>query len=237
MVMIHGDNKGLVMPPRVAQYQVVLVPCGITAKTKEDAKNKVNDAIANAKSELSKVGVRVFADVREGYTPGYKFNDWEMKGVPVRIEIGPRDCEKEQVVAARRDNGEKSIIPMASLVSEVESLLKTIQQSLYDKANDSLKSHVVQARTWPDFVTALNNKNLVLIPWCGQEACEDDIKDRSGRPLQGEDAAPVDEKAPSMGAKSLCIPFDQPDGIVKGETKCAACDKDAVEWCMFGRSY
>src|SRR5690606_753887 len=146
--------------------------------------------------------------------------------------------KKSQVIGARRDNGEKAPIGMDNLEADIASLLETIQKDMYNKAKNLFDTHVVKVTKWEDFVPALNNKNLILMPWCGVMQCEDDIKDRSAR--QAMDGEPEDAKAPSMGAKSLCIPFDQPTGewaIKEGETKCPQCLENAKEWVLWGRSY
>ncbi|KAK9465968.1 hypothetical protein V1512DRAFT_226890 [Lipomyces arxii] len=233
MVMVHGDDKGLVMPPRVAQTQVVVIPCGLTVKTTEEDKANIMAGVTEIAEVLKKAGVRVIADVRDNYSPGWKFSDWELKGVPLRLEFGPMDFKKKQTLAVRRANGKKESIALGDVAEAVPKLLEDIQAEMYAKAKASFDSHVIRVTEWDDFVPALNNKNLVQIPWCGVTECEDEIKDKSAR----QDGEEVDERAPSMGAKSLCIPFDQPEGIIKGETKCASCGRDAVEWCMFGRSY
>ncbi|KAF8189290.1 hypothetical protein BJ912DRAFT_1105357 [Pholiota molesta] len=234
MVMVHGDNQGLVLPPRVASVQVVIVPCGITAKTTDEQRAKINSTCEGLAKTLKKAGIRARADLREGYTPGYKFNDWEQKGVPLRLEIGPNDLAKEQTLTVRRDNGAKNPIPLANLEVAVAELLKTIQSDMFNRAKEVYDSRVIEVTKWEDFVPALDNKCVVAIPWCDEEACEDDIKERSGRASE-----PQDERAPSAGAKSLCIPFDQSrwTPIEPGKTKCTACGKDAKHWTLFGRSY
>ncbi|EPS43308.1 hypothetical protein H072_2705 [Dactylellina haptotyla CBS 200.50] len=234
MVMIHGDNKGLVLPPRVAGHQVVIVPCGITTKTSHANKDSLYKDITKFAAQLTEAGIRVKADLRDSYSPGYKFNDWELKGVPLRLEYGPQDAKKGQVLSARRDSGEKSPISLNNLVPSVNKLLETIQNDLYQKAKHSFDSNIQKIDKWDDFVPALNQKKLVLMPFCLEEACEDDIKERSKRTDSGE---AEDAKAPSMGAKSLCRPFDQPTGLIPGRTKCLACEKDAKEFTLFGRSY
>ncbi|KAK9240900.1 hypothetical protein V1525DRAFT_453674 [Lipomyces kononenkoae] len=234
MVMTHGDDKGLVMPPRVAQYQVVVIPCGITVKTTEQDKADIFGGVLKIEEALKKAGVRVIADTRDNYSPGWKFSDWELKGVPLRLEFGPMDFKKQQVVAARRATGQKNFLPLADIAESIPKLLEEIQDEMYQKAKSSFDSHVVRVTNWDDFVPALNNKNLVQIPWCDVPDCEDSIKERSARQDTGEE---VDERAPSMGAKSLCIPFEQPEGIIPGVTQCAACEREAKLWCMFGRSY
>ncbi|KAH9926737.1 prolyl-tRNA synthetase [Fomitopsis serialis] len=234
MVMIHGDNQGLVLPPRVASIQVVIVPCGITAKTSDEQRKSINYRCEELASVLKSVGVKAKADLREGYTPGFKFNDWEQKGVPLRLEIGPADLKKSQTLTVRRDTGVKAPLPLAEVTSAVPKLLETIQADMFKRAQDTYFSRLKEVTRWEDVVPTLDDKCVVVMPWCEEEACEDDIKERSARSDE-----PQDERAPSAGAKSLCIPFDQSrwPPIEPGKTKCAACGKDAKRWTMFGRSY
>ncbi|KAH7882349.1 hypothetical protein F5I97DRAFT_1939408 [Phlebopus sp. FC_14] len=234
MVMVHGDNQGLVLPPRVASVQVVVVPCGITAKTSDADRNKINDACDGLAKSLIDIGVRAKADLREGYTPGYKFNDWEQKGVPLRLEIGPNDLAKAQTLSVRRDTGAKAPLALADLQALVPKLLDTIHNDMFTKASNEYNAHLKEVTRWEEFVPTLDGRCVAVIPWCEVEACEDDIKERSGRA-----AEPQDERAPSAGAKSLAIPFDQSrwSPIEAGKTKCPACGRDAKRWTMFGRSY
>ncbi|PFH46548.1 hypothetical protein AMATHDRAFT_50963 [Amanita thiersii Skay4041] len=234
MVMVHGDNQGLVLPPRVASIQAIVVPCGITARTNDDQRKKINDACEELAERLRKAGLRAKADLRDGYTPGYKFNDWEQKGVPLRLEIGPNDLAKSQTLTVRRDTGSKNPFPLANIETTVQELLDTIHKDMYTRAKEAYDSRLIAVTKWEDLVPALDNKCIVAIPWCEVEACEDHIKERSARA-----AEPTDERAPSAGAKSLAIPFDQSrwPAIEPGKTKCTACGKDAKRWTMFGRSY
>lgn len=238
MVMIHGDDKGLVLPPRISKIQTVLIPVGLTAKTTPEERTKHGEKVEEIRKTLKDAGLRVEADLREGYTPPWKFNDWELKGVPLRLEFGPKDAAKEVVSYARRDTGEKGTIPIAELATKVPELLETIQKAMYDKADAAFRSHRLVISAWDKVVPALDSKNVVLIPHCLDGKCEDHIKDitkGSGVELMADG-----QKAPSMGMKSLCIPFEQPEGgLVKGETKCLSpdCDKLAETFVMFGRSY
>lgn len=239
MVMIHGDDKGLVLPPRIAKIQSILIPVGLTAKMSAEEKDAHMKKVDELFATLKKAGVRADVDTREGYTPAWKFNDWELKGVPLRIEFGPKDAAKDVVSYARRDTGEKGTIPIAELTTMVPELLETIQQDMYNKAEASFREHRLKITKWDDVVPALDAKNVVLIPHCLVPDCEDKIKElTTGR---SDDAAEGSEsqKAPSMGMKSLCIPFEQPEGLAKGETKCLnpECSRLAEQWCMFGRSY
>ncbi|RMZ90291.1 hypothetical protein DV736_g2465, partial [Chaetothyriales sp. CBS 134916] len=222
MVMIHGDDRGLVIPPRVVETQVVIVPVGITAKTTEEERTGLYKEIEGLVGALKDAGVRVQADFRDGYSPGWKFNDWELKGTPLRLEFGPGESKGGYVSTSRRDlaKGEsKGQIGLAHLGTAVPQLLATIQKDMFDRADKKYKTHVKKLTNWDDFVPALNDKNICLIPHCLTEECEDQVKEQSARKAEEQLGVPQDERAPSMGAKSLCIPFDQPGGIEKGVTK------------------
>ena len=233
MVMVHGDDDGLVMPPRVAQIQVVIIPCGLSVKSTQEEKDKILDACDQTAKELRAAGIRAKADLRENYSPGYKFNDWELRGVPIRLEIGPKDLEKQSVLSVRRDNKAKAPLSSKDLPATISKLLDQIHDDMFAKADAEYRSRRKVCTEWDEFTKILNDKCHVVIPWCEVEACEDAIKARSARAnVEGE---AQDERAPSMGAKSLCIPFDQaqfPD--IKGK-KCPQCGVDAKRWTMFGR--
>ncbi|KAI9722018.1 MAG: ribose-phosphate pyrophosphokinase 1 [Candelaria pacifica] len=240
MTMIHSDNKGLVIPPRVAETQVVIVPVGITAKSSENDREQLYKEVDDLADTLAKADIRVETDKR-GYSPGWKFNEWELRGVPLRLEFGPGESKGGYITTARRDMSrkeDKGQIQLTTLAQEVSTLLETIQADLYSRADAAFKSHVKKITNWADFVPALNDKNVCLIPHCLTEKCEDEVKDLSARKEQDDDT-PEDSKAPSMGAKSLCIPFDQPEGGLGEGTECTNpnCKNMAVKWCLFGRSY
>lgn len=243
MVLTHSDNKGLVTPPRVAKIQAVIVPVGVNAKMSDDDKSKLYSKIDEIASTLRGKNVRVHTDLREGYSPGYKFNDWELKGVPLRIEFGPKDAEKSVVTVSRRDHAmqekpDKPTIALSELDTAIPELLETIQSDMFAKASADFANARKQVTDWKDFVPTLNAKNVCLVPHCLGEKCEDEIKDLSSRKDEGDSAA-EDARAPAMGAKSLCIPFEQPEGIKEGETKCTNpnCKELAKKWVLFGRSY
>jgi len=242
MILIHGDNRGLVIPPRVAEVQVVIVPVGVTAKMTPEAKDKLYKEIDAIAEVLKDANVRVETDFREGYSPGWKFNDWELKGIPLRIEFGPKDSERHVVTTSRRDIDSKDEARGETAISDIKeaipALLETIQSDMFKKADATYRAHRVEVKNWDDFVPALNSKNVVMVPHCHGDKCEDEIKDMSARKETGDNTA-VDAKAPAMGAKSLCIPFEQPPGIVDGETKCVNpnCTGLAKSWVLFGRSY
>lgn len=241
MVMIHSDDRGLVIPPRVVETQCAIVPVGITAKLSEEDKTTLYKEIEALIEVLRAAGVRCEADFREN-TPGWKFNEWELKGTPLRLEFGPGESKGHFVTTSRRDlpKGEgKGTIQISELNTAVPALLETIQKDLYDRADANYKSHVKKITNWDDFVPTLNGKNVCLIPHCLTETCEDEVKKLSARKAEEDSGVPQDEKAPSMGAKSLCIPFDQPEGIEAGVTMCVrpGCGNKAEKWCLFGRSY
>ncbi|CAK7211285.1 hypothetical protein SBRCBS47491_001071 [Sporothrix bragantina] len=237
MVMIHGDDKGLVLPPRISKVQAILIPVGLTAKMTAEEKTAHIAKCDELLAEIKKAGVRADIDVREGYTPAWKFNDWELKGVPLRLEFGPKDAAKDVISYARRDTGEKGTVPLAELATAVPALLETVQKAMYDKADKAFREHRLVIQDWSKVVPALDSKNVVLIPHCLDMKCEDRIKDltKSDEQVEGPDG----QKAPSMGMKSLCIPFEQPAEKITEGTKCLSpeCERNAQTWVMFGRSY
>jgi len=172
IVMVHGDARGLVMPPKVAPIQVVILPI---APHKEGVTQKAEELFAL----LKKAGIRVKLDDRDA-SPGWKFNEWEMKGVPVRLEVGPKDIEKNQVVLARRDNFEKLFVPMENLEQTVAALLEQIQTNMLEKARAHKQAHTVSAQDWQAFTEAIENECFVYALWCGERACEDAIKEETG---------------------------------------------------------
>ena len=210
----------------------------MSAEAKEDLYSKVR----KISDDLTEAGVRVETDYREGYSPGWKFNDWELKGIPLRIEFGPKDAEKGVVTTSRRDIDDKDAargtIDVDSLAQEVPKLLEQIQKDMFNKADKAYRDHRIQLTNWDDFVPTLNGKNVVLVPHCEGDKCEDEVKAKSARSALGDGVA-EDKQAPAMGAKSLCIPFDQPEGIEPGKTKCINpdCQTPAKQWILFGRSY
>ncbi|ORZ01122.1 hypothetical protein BCR43DRAFT_561434 [Syncephalastrum racemosum] len=237
MVMVHGDDKGLVLPPRVALYQTVIIPCGLTVKSTEADFDLVYDACKDVASRLKKAGVKAKADLRDNYTPGFKFNHWELRGVPLRLEVGPKDLQKKQVTVVRRDTGAKFAVPLDNLEKGIQEAMDTMQREMFERAKAKMEESIARIEKWEDFVPALNDKKLCLMPWCDRPECEDDIKENSAR--SSNNGEEEDERAPSMGAKTLCNPFVQPTDkpIVPGVTKCVYCGQDAKHYMLFGRSY
>ena len=232
LIMVHGDNQGLVLPPKVACIQVVIVPCGITASLSAEDRNTLYEACKSYEKSFNDIGIRVRGDYRENYSPGWKFNHWELKGVPLRMEVGPRDVKNNQVVLVRRDNGQKLTEKKDGLAQRVKGLLDEVQSSMFAKARRELDENMIVTDTWDGFVAALDKSKIIQAPFCGDEDCEDEIKKMSQADVE------VDPGAPSMGAKSLCIPKDQPRAIGKN-TKCVkpCCPKAPQFYTLFGRSY
>jgi prolyl-tRNA synthetase len=208
---VHGDDKGLVLPPKVAPTQVVIVPIVF-----EDSKNAVLFKANEILKKLTEKGLRVELDAREGYTPGWKFNEWEVKGVPIRLEFGPKDMEKHQVMLVRRDTGEKQALPISALADEVELVLTQIQESLFKKAKTNLDTSIVTVDNLSEAKKQLEKQKLLFAAWCNTAECEEKFK-------------------ADTGAKSLNSPLSQPE-LKKGQ-KCFACGKMAKAWFYFGRSY
>jgi bifunctional glutamyl/prolyl-tRNA synthetase len=230
LVMVHGDNTGLVLPPRIAKIQVIVVPCGITAGTSKEAEQTLHDACLDVKKELAAAGVRVDVDLRDNISPGWKFNHWELKGIPIRLELGPRDLQKGQFVTVRRDTGGKDVAQRADLTAHVNSLLSNIQQDMYNRVKKEMDAHIVVTDDWSEFCSKLEKKCLIQAPFCGVEECEDKIKKDSA-------SEEVEPGAPSMGAKSLCIPTEQPRSAEGRTCVHPDCSHPAQFYCMFGRSY
>jgi prolyl-tRNA synthetase len=208
MVATHSDDKGLVLPPLVAYIQAVIVPI----YKKDD--NTVKKFSEKVFADLSKK-VRIRLDDRDGYTPGFKFNEWELKGVPLRIEIGPKDVANNSVVLVRRDTGEKTQVPVSALDAKVPEALEKMQADLYKKASEFMKSNIHGVKNYDEFKETLKKKKgMIHAPWCGSQECEDKIKDETG-------------------AKITNIPFEQG----KLGEKCIYCGKKAKEMANFARSY
>ena len=204
LIMAHGDARGLVLPPKVAPHQVVIVP--IAAK-----KGGVMEACADIKSQLEKAGVRVIFDDTDN-SPGWKFNEWEMKGVPLRIELGPRDLEAGKALIFRRDTLEKQEVAISAIVEETANLLKEVQKDMLEAARVRRDAKTVYAADLKGILDGVDGGNFVKAGWCGCRECEDKIK--------AETAATARVFA-------------------EGETaeKCAVCGKNAKHMVIFARAY
>ena len=236
MVMVHSDDKGLVLPPRIAPIQCVIVP--IVVKQSDAANKAQADMCAEMVAALSAAGIRVKLDDRTNYNPGWKYNHWELKGVPLRIEVGPRDVEARQARCVRRDSNEKEDVPMACLTQKVALLLVTMQHDLLSKARKSRDDNIVKVWEWKDFVPALQKGHMVLTPFCNETEFEELVKDKSkAEALAALGQETEDEReATPVAAKTLCIPFDAPE-LPAGTPCFVAPEKPATCWVLWGRSY
>uniref|UniRef100_A0A8C8M5I7 Bifunctional glutamate/proline--tRNA ligase n=1 Tax=Oncorhynchus tshawytscha TaxID=74940 RepID=A0A8C8M5I7_ONCTS len=229
LTMVHGDNMGLVLPPRVACLQVIIIPCGITASLPEAEKESLLAQCSKYLARLQRGETRVKADLRDNYSPGWKFNHWELKGVPIRLEVGPKDLKQGQCVAVRRDTGEKIILPERYAYADPHThQLEEIKGNIL--ASDDLNKHMVVADSMEQFQKDLDQGRIVQIPFCGGIECEDWIKKTTAKDQD------LEPGAPSMGAKSLCIPFKPLKPLQPGQM-CVSGKEAAQYYTLFGRSY
>ena len=207
LIMAHGDNRGLKLPPRVAPVQVVIVPI---AQHKAGVLDKVYEIKNSLSSEF-----RIKVDDRDKYSPGYKFNYWEMKGVPIRLEIGPRDIENGECILVRRDTAEKVTVKLDNLKEEVEKMLTNIHNNMFEECKNRLKEKTTVALSLDEFKNSMEtNQGFIKAMWCGDEECENKIRELTG-------------------AKSRCMPFEQE----KISDKCVCCGKPANKMVVWGKQY
>ena len=202
VIMTHGDDSGLILPPRIAPYQVVMVPI-----PRGDWRETVLPYAERIKGELGTLGVRVMLDDRDEHSPGWKYAEWEMRGVPLRLEIGPRDIKNEQVMLVRRDTRDKLPTPMAGLASRVAALLAEIQQALLDRAVAFREEHTLRTTDRAEFDASLEGRpGYVVAPWCGSARCETHLKTATQATIRN---LPLDPP-PASGA---CIQCGQPGKV------------------------
>jgi prolyl-tRNA synthetase len=210
VIMTHGDDQGLILPPKLAPYQIVLIPI----YKNEAEKAMVMPVVGQVEQELQ--GFRLKLDAREEVTPGFKFNDWEMRGVPLRIEIGPKDVQKGTLAFARRDmpgRAGKSSVPHAHLDAQVAETLQSIQASLFERALSFRKAHTFEPHSYDELKQVIEN-GWAFSWWCGDPECEAKVKDETK-------------------ATTRCIPLDQEPG----NGACIVCGKAATEKAIIGRAY
>jgi len=185
---------------------------------------------------LHAAGIRAEYDNREHYNAGWKMNEYELRGIPLRIEFGPRDAQNSAVTIVRRFDGSKDTVKIDGLAEGIKKNLEDIQQAMFDKAKKAYDAGLKTVTKWEDVVPTLNAKCLTRIPHCLDGDCADAVKAETAL-LAKTDQAQEDKRAPSMGAKALCIPFDQIE--MPAGTKCLrpSCGKEAKKWVHFGRSY
>ena len=207
IIMVHGDDSGLKLPPRIAPVQVMIVPI---MQNKEGVLDKAGEVLDGLKT----AGIRVKIDATDK-RPGFKFAEQEMRGIPLRIEIGPKDIEAGTCVAVRRDTHEKLTLPLEGLAEKVNELLEDIHRNMYETAKAHRDAHAYDAVDYDGFKKTIDEKpGFVRAMWCGDRACEDKIKEETG-------------------ATSRCIPFEQ----VKLSDKCVCCGKPAKSMVYWGRAY
>ena len=208
MLAVHGDDKGAVVPPRLAALQGVVVPI-----VNDESKDAV---LADARKLMASLaGLRVRLDDRDNLTPGRKFNEWELKGVPLRVEFGPRDMKEGQAVLVRRDTGGKRTVKLASLPAEVQEELEAIQRNLFQRASDFLANNTRDAASLDELKATLTSKGgLVRVHWCGDAQCEGKMK-------------------AAAGGKILNVPLGQKPA----QAKCISCGRDAPSFALYGRTY
>merc|ERR1719330_179662 len=197
--MNHSDNKGLVLPPTVAFQQCVIVPIVY----KDDDEKALHSKAQEIESELKNAALRTLLDDSKK-NPGWKFAEHELKGVPVRVELGPKDLENGTVRLVRRDTGAKKDCKWKDMVKTVLALMEDIQENLFKKAKQTMDDNIIRVTTWEDFLGALEKGKLVLAPSCNETESEDRVSERTKAHF---DAADLDAKALSGKAKSLCIPL------------------------------
>ena len=209
LVMVHGDERGLKLPPKIAPVQVIIVPI-MFDKTKKEVLEK-----AESIRTILKKDFRVEIDTRDGYTPGWKFNEWELRGVPIRLEIGPKDMAKGQVMLARRDTGEKTAVKEEKLAETVKELLDNIQENLFIRAKKFLEENIRETSDYNEFKRIIEKqRGLIKTYWCGSKDCEDKIKEETKASIR-------------------CIPFEQEEA----SGKCIYCGKDSSTLVYFARAY
>jgi prolyl-tRNA synthetase len=209
MIMVHGDNKGLVLPPKVAPIQVVIIPIYNSEETKEKVfieLNKIHKILENDK-------IRVHVDDRSELTPGYKFNDWELKGIPLRIEIGPKDIEKQRVVLVKRYNREKSSLEFSE-IRKIATILDEIQKDMLEVAKTRARENTIDVSNYSEFKLKITGGGFFNANWCGNIECEEKIKEETGADIR-------------------VIPFGSDD--VTG--KCIYCEKQGIRVPIFAKGY
>jgi len=211
VIMTHGDEGGLILPPRIAPYQVVIIPI-----PRGNWRETVLPRAQAIRDELVARGVRVMLDDRDTQTPGWKYNEWELRGVPLRLEIGPKDIEKSQVMLARRDTREKSSAAMDGLSSHVVGMLDSIQEALFARAVAFREEHTTHTDSYDEFKQIMEGRpGFVVSPWCGSAMCEAQIKAETQATIRN-------------------LPFT---GTTAAGKKCLKCDADATAHAWFAKSY
>ena len=209
MIMTHGDDKGLVLPPKVAPIQVVIIPI----YRNDDGKDKVLPKVEEIQEYLESKQIRVHIDDRRELSPGYKFNDWELKGVPIRVEIGPKDIEKQAMVIAKRYNKEKSNISFTE-IEKIITTLDEIQENMFKTAKEQASKKIIKIDNYEEFKLKIEEGGFFQVPWCGKLECEEKIKEETSADIR-------------------VIPF----GNENTEEKCMYCQEQSKVIAIFARGY
>jgi prolyl-tRNA synthetase len=202
--MVHGDDQGLILPPRLAPYQIVIVPI---FKTDEEKVSVLENA-QRLRREMTDAGIRVKMDERDGMSPGFKFNDWEMRGVPLRMELGPKDVAKNSVVLARRDRPGKegkSFVSQQGIAAAVSQMLVEIQKSLFDRALAFREANTADPANYDEFKKAVE-KGFALSWWCGGVSCEEKIKEETKATMRCPCAASLLHSRAGAASASIAAP-------------------------------
>ncbi len=191
VVMVHGDNKGLILPPKIAPIQVVIIPIYT---------NKSMDIVLKESKKLfdELKDFKTLLDDRDIYSPGWKFNEWELKGVPLRLEIGPKDIENNRVILVRRDTGEKIIAKRENVRQEVDKLLKIIQENLFEKAKKLFYDNIKEANNYSQLANLIKNRRMVKAYWCGDEKCEQKVKEETAATIR------ITQESKKTGMCAIC---------------------------------
>ena len=210
MIMVHGDDKGLILPPKISPTQVIIVPI-----YKDESKEIVKQKAGELENKLKDSQIRAYTDNRDEYTSGWKFNEWEMKGVPLRVNIGIRDIREEQVELVRRDTKERFYVKEKDLVSEILSILENIQSNMYSLAKNYLLTNTRTAKNLDELLSILDSSGgFVACSWCGKRECEDSVKEKTTADIR-------------------IVPFNTRKNI----SSCIACGKEGTTEVYFGRAY
>lgn len=235
VIMTHSDNNGLVLPPKIAPIQVIFVPIIYKDDDSKDIISHVDNVFAALKSE----GVRCKVDDRDNYNPGWKFFHWELKGVPVRVEVGKKDLKLGQMTIYCRDTGEKIAVKICDVKDYVMKLLETIQIRMFQKAKNGLNNMKKEAHDFPSFYESLCNKNILITAHCNIPECEEKVieKVKSEAKMKIEQGEGDDDKDKfAASAKTLCVPLDEQKNLKPGD-KCFFCGAEAKKRVLWGKSY
>jgi prolyl-tRNA synthetase len=210
IIMVHGDDKGLILPPKISPTQVIIVPI-----YKDESKEIVKQKAYDLEKKLKESNIRVYTDDRDEYTSGWKFNDWEMKGVPLRVNIGPRDIQENQIELIRRDTKERFYVKEKELVNQTLYILKKIQSDMFARAKNHLQKNIRSASSLEDLLSILDTTGgFVSCGWCGKRECEDLVKEKTTADIR-------------------IIPFNTKNNV----SSCIVCGNEITTEVYFGRAY